>query len=130
MKYRLNVVSVLIGYRSLEKIMSLFRLYMFCANYEHFCQKYRIMWPMSSYFFWNLAILFSNSSLGGEKLKQNRHSLMKSRLTDLNNFIRKRVTAKSNDFTSLLFNRQHSKPYKVGKHFALSIFRGIRAAAH
>ena len=25
-------------------------------------------------FFWNLAILFSNSSLGSEKLKQNRHS--------------------------------------------------------
>jgi len=32
-------------------------------------------------FFWNLAILFSNSSLGSEKLKQNRHSLIKSRLT-------------------------------------------------
>jgi len=48
-------------------------------------------------FFWNLAILFSNSTLGSEKLKQNRHSLIKSRLTDLNNFTRKRVTAKSND---------------------------------
>ena len=62
----------------------------------------------------NLAILFSNSSPGSEKLKQNRrHSLIKSRLTDLNNFIRKRVTAKSNDFTSLLFNGQHSKPYNI-----------------
>ena len=73
-------------------------------------------------FFWNLAILFSNSSLGSEKVNQNRHSLIKSRLTDLNNFIRKRVTAKSNDFTSLLFNGQHSKPYnKIGKHFHLHL---------
>ena len=64
---------------------------------------------------------FSNSSLGSEKLKQNRHSLIKSRLTDLNNFIRKRVTAKSNDFTSLLFNGQHSKPYnKIGTHLHLT----------
>jgi len=47
--------------------------------------KYRIMWPMPSYLFWNLAILFSNSSLGSKKLNQNRHSLIKSRLTDLNN---------------------------------------------
>ena len=45
---------------------------------------------------------FSNSSLGSEKLKQNRYSLIKSRLTDLNSFIRKRVTAKSNDFTSVV----------------------------
>ena len=73
-----------------------------------FLPKYRIMWPMPLYLFWSLAILFSNCSLGSEKLKQNRHSLIKSRLTDLNNFIRKRVTAKSNDFTSLLFNGQHS----------------------
>jgi len=27
---------------------------------------------MPSYLFWNLAIIFSNSSLGSEKLKQNR----------------------------------------------------------
>jgi len=33
---------------------------------------------MPSNLFWNLAILFSNSSLGSEKLKQNRHSLIKS----------------------------------------------------
>ena len=56
---------------------------MYCANCEKFLPKYRIMWPMPSYLFWNLAILFSNSSLGSEKLKQNRHSLIKSRLTDL-----------------------------------------------
>ena len=68
-----------------------------------FAKIYVIMWPMPSYLFWNLAILFSNSSLGSEKLKQNRHSLIKSRLTDLNNFIRKRVTAKSNDLYIQLY---------------------------
>ena len=53
-------------------------------------------------------------------------SLIKSRLTDLNNFIRKRVTEKSNDFTSLLFNGQHSKPYnKIGKHLHLTISIGV-----
>ena len=34
-----------------------------------FLPKYR-MWPMPSYIFWNLAILFSNSSLGNEKLSR------------------------------------------------------------
>ena len=97
---------------------------------QNFLPKHCIMWPMPSYpffgqclriFFWNLAILFSNSSLGSKNLKQNRYSLIKSKLTDLNNFIRKRVTAKSNDFTSLLFNGQHSKPYnKIGKHLHLT----------
>ena len=32
-------------------------------------------------------------------------------LTDLNNFIKKRVTAKPNDFISLLFKGQNSRPY-------------------
>jgi len=95
-----------------------------------FLPKYRTMWPMPLYLFWNLAILFSNSSLGSEKLKQNRHSLIKSRLTDLNNFIRKRVTAKFNDFTSLLFNGQHSKPYnKIGKHLHLTNSRTTSSEA-
>jgi len=114
---RPNVVSVLIGYRFLEKFMFSFQTLPVMCELQIFLPKYSIMWPMTSYLFWNLAILFSNSSLGSEKLKQNRHSLIKSRLTDLNNCIIKRVTAKSNDFTSLLFNGQHSKPYnKIGKH--------------
>ena len=108
---RLNVVSVLIGYRFLEKFMFSFQTLHVLSELRKFLPKYRNMWPMPSYLFLNLAILFSNSSLGSEKLNQNRHSLIKSRLTDLNNFIRKRVTAKSNDFTSLFFNGQHSKPY-------------------
>ena len=102
--------------------------------------KHCTMWPMSSYpffgqclriFFWNLAILFSNSSLGSKNLKQNRYSLIKSKLTDLNNFIRKRVTAESNDFTSLLlFNGQHSKPYnKIGKHLHLTNSRTTSSEA-
>ena len=100
------------------------------CEFRKFLPKYRIMWPMPSYLFWNLAILFSNSSLGSEKLKQNRHSLIKSRLTDLNNFIRKRVTAKFNDFTSLLFNEQHSKPYnKIGKHLHLTNSRTTSSEA-
>jgi len=37
------------------------------------------MWPMPSYLLWNLAILISNSSLGSEKLKQNRYSLILNR---------------------------------------------------
>jgi len=61
-------------------------LHVLC-EFRKFLPKYRIMWPMPSYLFWNLANLFSNSSLGSEKLNQNRHSLIKSRLTDLNNFI-------------------------------------------
>ena len=85
---------------------------------------------MPSYLFWNLEILFSNSSLGSKKLKQNRHSLIKSRLTDLNSFIRKRVTAKSNDFTSLLFNGLHSRPYnKIGKHLHLTNSRTTSSEA-
>ena len=75
-------------------MFSFHTLHVLC-ELRKFLPKYRIMWPMPSYLFWNLAILFSNSSLGSEKLNQNRHSLIKSRLTDLNNFIRKRVTAKS-----------------------------------
>jgi len=48
----------------------------------------------------------------------------------LNNFIRKRVTAKSNDFTSLLFNGQHSKPYnKIGKHLHLTNSRTASSEA-
>jgi len=73
---RPNVVSVLIGYRILEKFMFSFQT----CELPKFLPKYRIVWPIPSYlFFWNLAILFSNSSLGSEKLKQNRHSLIKSR---------------------------------------------------
>ena len=81
-------------------------------------------------FFFKFSNFFSNSSLGSEKLKQNRHSLIKSRLSDLNNFIRKRVTAKSNDFTSLLFNGQHSKPYnEIGKHLHLTNSRTTSSEA-
>ena len=75
---------------------------------------------------------FFNSSLGSKKLKQNRHSLIKSRLTDFNtcSFIRKRVTAKSNDFTSLLFNGQHFRPYsKIGKHLHLTNSRTTSSEA-
>jgi len=105
----MHEVSVLIGYRFLEKFMFSFQTSHVLSELRKFLPKYRIMWPMPSYlFFRNLAILFSNSSLESEKLKQNRLSLIKSKLTDLNNFIRKRVTAKSNDFTSLLFNGQHA----------------------
>ena len=96
---------------------------MYCANCENFCKNIVLCGQCLclGIFFWNLAILFSNSSQGSEKQKQNRHSLIKLRLTNLNNFIRKRVTAKSNDFTSLLFNGQHSKPYnKIGKHLHLT----------
>ena len=106
MKYRPNVVSVLIGYRFLEKFMFSFQTLHVLCELRKCLPKYHIMWPIPSNLFWNLAILFSNSSLDSKKLKQNRHSLIKSRLTDLNSFIRKRVTAKSNDFTSLLFNGQ------------------------
>ena len=83
---RLNVVSVLTGYRFLEKFMFSFQTLHVLCELRKFLPKYRIMWPMPSYLFWNLAIFFSNSSLGSEKLNQNRHSLIKSRLTDLNNF--------------------------------------------
>ena len=104
---------------------------MYCANCENFCQNIVLCGQCLRIFFWNLAILFSNSSLGSGKLKQNRHSLIKSRLTDLNNFIRKRVTAESNDFTSLLFNGQHSKPYnKIGKHLHLTNSRTTRDKNH
>ena len=103
---------------------------MYCMNCEYFCQNIVLCDQCLRIFFWNLAILFSNSSLGSEKLNQNRHSLIKSRLTDLNNFIRKRVTAKSNDFTSLLFNGQHSKPHnKIGKHLHLTNSRTTSSEA-
>ena len=36
---------------------------------------------------------------------------------DLNSFIRKRVTVKSNDLISLTLREKHSKPYnKIGRH--------------
>jgi len=59
-------------------------MYMYCANYEFFCQNILLCGQCLRIFFWNLAILFSNSSLGSEKLKQNRRSLIKSKFTDLN----------------------------------------------
>ena len=38
-------------------------------------------------------------------------------IDDLNSFIRKRVTVKSNDFISLIVREKHSKPYnKIGRH--------------
>jgi len=129
---RPNVVSVLIGYRFLEKIMFSFQTLRvgYSANCEIFAKISYYVTNAFVSFFWNLAILFSNSSPGSEKLKQNRHSLIKSRLTDLNNFIRMRVTAKSNDFTSLLFNGQHSKPYnKIGKHLHLTNSRTTSSEA-
>ena len=86
-KSRPNIVSVLIGYRFLERICSLFRLY--TCELQKSLPKYRIMWPMPSYLFLEFRNSFSNSSLGSEKLKQNRHSLINSRLTDLNSLIRK-----------------------------------------
>ena len=69
---------------------------MYCANGEIFA---KISYYVANAFvsFFGIKQFFSNSSLGSEKLKQNRHSLIKSRLTDLNNFIRRRVTAKSNE---------------------------------
>jgi len=58
---------------------------------------------------------------GSEKLKQNRHSLIRSMLTDLNNFIKKQVTAKPNDFISLLFKGQNSRPYnKIMRYSTIS----------
>ena len=58
MKYRPNVVSVVIGCIDfLKNLCSPFRLYMYCANCEKFCRKYRIMWRMPS----NLFLVFSNS---------------------------------------------------------------------
>ena len=102
---------------------------MYCANCGNFCQNI-VLCGQCLRIFWNLAILFSNSSLGSEKMKQNRHSLIKPRLTDLNKFIRKRATSKSNDFTSLLFNGQHSKPHnKIGKHLHLTNSRTISSEA-
>ena len=71
---------------------------MYCANYENFCQNIVLCGKCLRIFFLEFSNSFSNSSLGNENLKKNRHSLIKSRLTDLNSFIRKRVTAKSNDF--------------------------------
>ena len=56
--YRLNVVSVLIGYRFLEKFMFSFQTLHVLCELRKFLLKYRIMWPMPSYLFWNLAILF------------------------------------------------------------------------
>jgi len=51
---------------------------MYCANYENFCQNIVLCGQCLRIF-----LEFSSS----EKLKQNRHSLIKSRLTDLNSFI-------------------------------------------
>jgi len=125
MKYRFWLVIDF-----LKNLCSLFRLHMYWANCENFCQNIVLCGQCLRIFFRNLAILFSNSSLESEKLKQNRLSLIKSKLTDLNNFIRKRVTAKSNDFTSLLFNGQHSKPYnKIGKHLHLTNSRTTSSEA-
>jgi len=74
---RPNVVSVMNGYRILEKFKFSFQTLHVLYELRKFLPKYRIMWPMLSYLFWNLAVLFSNSSLGNEQLKHNRHSLIK-----------------------------------------------------
>ena len=96
---------------------------MYCANSEIFCQNIVLSGQcLRIFFFLEFSNnLFSNSSLSSEKLKQNRHSLIKSRLTDLNSFIRKRVTVKSNEFTSLLFNGQRTLDHnKIGKHLHIT----------
>ena len=67
---RPNVVSVLIGYRFLEK-------FMFFSDFTCTVRIAKIFAKISYHvtkafvsFFWNLAILFSNSSLGNEKLSR------------------------------------------------------------
>jgi len=54
--------------------------------------------------------LFSVISLGNIKLKKHLQSLKTLMLDDLNNFIKKRVTAKSSDLTSCLATEKHSSP--------------------
>jgi len=45
---------------------------------------------------------------------------------DLNSFIRKRVTAKSNHLISLTLREKHSKPYnKIGRHLLIRIFESV-----
>jgi len=50
----------------------------------------------------NLVLIIVKSSLGIEKIKNCRQSLMMSLLDDLKSFIRNRVATKSNDFKSVL----------------------------
>jgi len=66
----------------------------------------------------NLSFLFIRSSLGNSKLKWYRESFIRLVFdVDLNSFIRKRVTVKSNDLISLTLREKHSKPYnKIVRH--------------
>ena len=52
---------------------------------------------------------FNFFSLGSTKLKNNLHSST-TLMADVNNFIKKRVTAKSSDLTSCLATEKHSSP--------------------
>ena len=63
----------------------------------------------------------SRSSLGSLKPKYLQQSFITVILDVLNNFVRKRVTAKSNECSSALVSGQTSRPYKrTGIHFVVT----------
>jgi len=76
--HRLNVNVLLSNVTLVQTVM-------YYANSENFCQNIVLCGQCLRIFFGIKQFFFSNSSLGSEKLMQNRHSLIKSRLTDLNN---------------------------------------------
>jgi len=63
----------------------------------------------------------SRSSLGSLKQKHLQQSFVTAILDELNNFVRKRVTAKSSECSSALVSGQTSGPYKrTGIHFVVT----------
>ena len=71
----MHEVGLMFGYRFLEKFMFSFQTLHVLCKLQKFLPKYRIMWPMPSYLFLEFSNFFSNSSLGSEKLNQNRQRL-------------------------------------------------------
>ena len=74
-------------------------------------------WSQLLYLLKKLFILVDNSELGSLKLKYTIQSWIIDILFVLNSFIKKRLTAKSNERMSDFFKQQASVPYiKIGKH--------------
>jgi len=67
-----------------------------------------------------MAYLGANRSEGELKFNKLQQSCITSLLTDPNNFIKNRLTAKSKELTSDSGKKKHSRPYsKIGMHLHL-----------
>ena len=89
----------------------------YCPSWFGTTNILHIQLSQARYFSRNAFNLLVINTLGNSKLKNDKISSTRVALFVLNNFIEKRMTAKSREWTSLLFRLHASVPYnKTGKH--------------